>query len=613
MFSTAGLFRTIPCPNPQICEALNCIFSHDPELLKSVKKSVVQLASTADVDHDDHEPPIKRRRLENDGRKPFSTSTKHAQESASIPVKSMSQPITSNPRSLARSISPPAPVVKPQNTLKQQIKKPIRKETLNPRMISNPPAGHDKRLLYLKYIYEQMLRLNNLIVTSKNEEEKTLHLNEDELIMASLDEEEHLALTSGAVYGNIIKQRIVLYKKMTMNDWAQHVKTRIIAQTAVAAKPAVKAVDSRLITGLTSVQEVVILKRIVSLKDALEDMGFVMEPPSDASIAEARLLQQQSACHEVCDRCQTRFQVFPERRELDGALTTNGSCTYHWGKLRRPRRAKTDAITGSKEPVYLCCDEISTSIGCTTADTHVYKTVQPARMASVMQFKDTPPNSDPKTDSNGKTIRALTFDCEMGYTVHGLELIRLTALTWPENKLLIDVLVQPKGPVLDFNTRFSGVSADVFRRARKWTIDQAVLPMNIDDDSGQSSLSIVPSPECARDILCSYITPETILIGHAFENDLNVVRLCHQNIVDTVALFPHPAGLPIRHGLKTLAQSHLNRDIQTGGALGHDSLEDAEATGDLVKVKIGKVWTDMLRAGWKFDSQDNLLESMTML
>jgi hypothetical protein len=43
----------------------------------------------------------------------------------------------------------------------------------------------------------------------------------------------------------------------------------------------------------------------------------------------------------------------------------------------------------------------------------------------------------------------------------------------------------------------------------------------------------------------------------------------------------------------------LNRAIQTGGAQGHDSREDAVATGDLVRVKVGEKWKQMRATGWK--------------
>lgn len=55
----------------------------------------------------------------------------------------------------------------------------------------------------------------------------------------------------------------------------------------------------------------------------------------------------------------------------------------------------------------------------------------------------------------------------------------------------------------------------------------------------------------------------------------------------------------MRFGLKMLTQRHLNRYIQTGGDRGHDSLEDAVATGDLVRIKVGEKWRMLKSSGWQ--------------
>ena len=67
-------------------------------------------------------------------------------------------------------------------------------------------------------------------------------------------------------------------------------------------------------------------------------------------------------------------------------------------------------------------------------------------------------------------------------------------------------------------------------------------------------------------------------------------------------LYPHPRGLPLRYGLKMLTKKYLERDIQTGGDRGHDSLEDAVATGDLVRVRVARQWREMQSKGWKFEN-----------
>jgi hypothetical protein len=52
-------------------------------------------------------------------------------------------------------------------------------------------------------------------------------------------------------------------------------------------------------------------------------------------------------------------------------------------------------------------------------------------------------------------------------------------------------------------------------------------------------------------------------------------------------LFPHPAGLPIRHSLRNLAKEHLKIFIQDGDAtVGHDSKTDAVSALELVRLKM---------------------------
>jgi hypothetical protein len=53
--------------------------------------------------------------------------------------------------------------------------------------------------------------------------------------------------------------------------------------------------------------------------------------------------------------------------------------------------------------------------------------------------------------------------------------------------------------------------------------------------------------------------------------------------------------------LKALARKHLSRDIQTAGAKGHDSKEDAIATGELVRARIRDSWKSYKQNGWRFE------------
>lgn len=103
---------------------------------------------------------------------------------------------------------------------------------------------------------------------------------------------------------------------------------------------------------------------------------------------------------------------------------------------------------------------------------------------------------------------------------------------------------------------------------------------------------LAPVTTTLRDIqnkLLTILNPDTILIGHSLNSDLNALKMTHPFIIDTALLYPHPRGPPLKSSLKWLAQRYLNRDVQKGhGGAGHDSVEDARTCLDLVKQKCEK-------------------------
>ena len=85
------------------------------------------------------------------------------------------------------------------------------------------------------------------------------------------------------------------------------------------------------------------------------------------------------------------------------------------------------------------------------------------------------------------------------------------------------------------------------------------------------------------------LTPQTILVGHSLNSDLDALKLTYPFIIDTSILYPHPRGPPLKSSLKWLSQKYLDREIQKGhGTSGHDSTEDARVCIDLVRLKCAK-------------------------
>ncbi|KAF2838227.1 hypothetical protein M501DRAFT_865848 [Patellaria atrata CBS 101060] len=608
MFTAKGLFKTIPCPTGDQCRLPNCMFLHE-DPWKSVKENEStepqSRAASTPSDSFQETGDRKRRKLEDgkkaavpsEGPRPSETSERKPFTGLIAPkVNTTSKPTAVRPvvlSSVRRAVSPPA--VAPRNKLQavQQTSSQPKKEvteTLNPRLVPNDPAGHAVRRTYLVKLHELVGLLNTQMLKSDDPEDKALYLSDQQLIKAVLDEEEGIARNNGPVYANIIKLRMVAYKKMKSEEWK---KLRLEACETKEQKAAKKRKGVTIETGLSAAEELLMLKRFVAPKEGLQNFGYVMSPPTKEEIESAKKGVEASDHWELCDRCSTRFQVFPDRRE-DGALTSGGTCTHHWGRPFRNRKDKTS--------VYTCCSEAIGSPGCTTRETHVFKISEGKRLATILPFIDTPMNPTAQSHS------AVAFDCEMGYTSYGLELIRLTATWWPSGEPLLDVLVRPLGAILDLNSRFSGVWPEQFFNAQEFESKGPQYPFpkstpegkekGVKNPNPSSELRIVSDPAAARSLLLSHITTTTPLIGHAMENDLNAIRLVHPTIVDTILLFPHPQGLPLRFGLKNLVKQYLERDIQTAGAAGHDSLEDARATGDLVRWKVGMDWKRLQGDGW---------------
>ncbi|KAK4594441.1 hypothetical protein RGQ29_018213 [Quercus rubra] len=74
---------------------------------------------------------------------------------------------------------------------------------------------------------------------------------------------------------------------------------------------------------------------------------------------------------------------------------------------------------------------------------------------------------------------------------------------------------------------------------------------------------------------------ETILVGHSLENDLLALKISHGLVIDTAVLYKHPHGASYKTALRVLSRKFLSQEIQQSSN-GHDSIEDAKATMELV-------------------------------
>jgi RNA exonuclease 1 len=160
--------------------------------------------------------------------------------------------------------------------------------------------------------------------------------------------------------------------------------------------------------------------------------------------------------------------------------------------------------------------------------------------------------------------KILAVDCEMVKTANNpLTLARVSVVDWDGN-VVLDELVKPEQPVTDYVTFYSGIT------------EQMLEPVTTTIGDIQKRLLEI-------------VTPQTILIGHSLESDLKALKFVHPFIIDTVLQYPHPRGPPLKSGLSFLAEKYLGKKMKRDRAEGgHDSIEDARAALELIKLKCWK-------------------------
>ncbi|XP_053609162.1 exonuclease GOR isoform X1 [Plodia interpunctella] len=233
----------------------------------------------------------------------------------------------------------------------------------------------------------------------------------------------------------------------------------------------------------------------------------------------------------LCVRCDHMF-----RMTRDGEYLTEDMCNYHWGRV-------------SGDSCYSCCKAPVGARGCSIARFHVWNGTRPGMNGPLEGY----------VRARSPRGGVYAIDAEMCYTTAGLELASIAVIA-ADGRLVYKSLVKPSSPLLDHNTRFSGIRPRDLARATKTLRD------------------------VQNDIL-GFVGTDTILVGHALENDLRALKLLHSAVVDTCALYPHARGFPMRRSLRALSEELLGRSVQRGSG-GHSPLEDARAAMDLVLLKV---------------------------
>ncbi|XP_077545567.1 putative exonuclease GOR [Haemaphysalis longicornis] len=238
----------------------------------------------------------------------------------------------------------------------------------------------------------------------------------------------------------------------------------------------------------------------------------------------------------TCSRCRASFVI-----TRSGDYYANSACFFHTGRC--------SAIGFS------CCGAPADHLGCNSSYYHVCP-------FGARDKWDTAALAFVRTRRRNDGARGVfALDCEMCFTIRGFEVARVSVVDY-DGATVYDSYVRPGSRVLDYNTPFSGITAEHLRNVRTTLQD-------------------------VQAVLFRLLNASTVLVGHGLENDLRALRLVHDTVVDTSMVFPHHRGFPYRRSLRSLVAACLNRGVPNG-PLGHDSVEDAKACMELMLWKAAR-------------------------
>ncbi|XP_024530721.1 small RNA degrading nuclease 1 [Selaginella moellendorffii] len=154
------------------------------------------------------------------------------------------------------------------------------------------------------------------------------------------------------------------------------------------------------------------------------------------------------------------------------------------------------------------------------------------------------------TCTPGSEVKLLALDCEMVECIGNEEQIVQLCVADRDCKKLVDILVKPSRPIVDYRTPVHGITAQDLNRAAYCT------------------------QKDAQDKLVELLTPGTILVGHTLSHDLEILKISYPRVIDVGLLFKTNREATV--GLNDLCKIILGFDMR-GEDGRHDCFQDTVA------------------------------------